>query len=618
MSKGAKRKAKRQAGAAQPAAQATPRRRRRPASSDNKTHRIRYGAHGQEIVAFSGKSVGYGSREAINTSGRSVAVTASSDAHARYDLEDLRAESNRLDRDNCIYQAAISRVCDFIVGPGWSLQARTSDPAINKLIEKKWAKFWRRPEVRQLDSGAQVEYMICRQRLVDGDGLELFHPGNEHFQLIPGELIYSSHTRAANGNRIEGGVELDAMRRPVRFHIGQYGPEGYSVRNGEPIATERAHYFACRRRIDQTRGEPALQCIFPMIHRVNDICDSEAAAWQLLSRIAIAISRKESNKAAFDSSAADEELSGDERTRALAERVHDLGHSLIFHHEPGEEVKGIDRNIPGANFVESLKMFLRLIGLPLGMSLEFILLIWSDTNYSSGRASIKQVERNCKPHIEAQGDSLSAVYDWKVTQWVAAGELPSLSDILKHEWHVPPYPFIDPEKEAKGETEELRNGGTTPTRVAKARGQELSDLVIERTKDFGLIAAAVAKHNTDHPDQPVTMADYTAAVQSAETPEASAPPASAAPTEAASTDAPPTEAASKNIVAGEKLNGAQITAAKDLVSDFAAGLINEVVAFELLVAVGIEEDKVRRMVDATKQQIREQVAAAQPKEEPAV
>ena len=56
--------------------------------------------------------------------------------------------------------------------------------------------------------------------------------------------------------------------------------------------------------------------------------------------------------------------------------------------------------------------------------------------------------------------------------------------------------------------------------------------------------------------------------------------------------------AAQNVVEGEKLNGAQITAAKDIISDLVAGVIPDLVALELLIAVGISEDKARRMVEA--------------------
>jgi len=58
----------------------------------------------------------------------------------------------------------------------------------------------------------------------------------------------------------------------------------------------------------------------------------------------------------------------------------------------------------------------------------------------------------------------------------------------------------------------------------------------------------------------------------------------------------------QNLVQGEKLNGAQIQAAKDVLDGVARGGTSQIVALELLVAVGIAQDKASRMVDAAKAQ----------------
>lgn len=61
----------------------------------------------------------------------------------------------------------------------------------------------------------------------------------------------------------------------------------------------------------------------------------------------------------------------------------------------------------------------------------------------------------------------------------------------------------------------------------------------------------------------------------------------------------PSDEEAQNIVAGEKLNGAQITAAQGVLADLANGQMPATVASELLVAVGIDEAKANRMVSAT-------------------
>lgn len=72
----------------------------------------------------------------------------------------------------------------------------------------------------------------------------------------------------------------------------------------------------------------------------------------------------------------------------------------------------------------------------------------------------------------------------------------------------------------------------------------------------------------------------------------------AVPAEPMEGDALPAGVAAKNIVEGEKLNGAQITAAKEVLADVASGIMAPEVAVELLIAVGIDAERARRMVDA--------------------
>lgn len=471
--------------------------------------RFRYGTFGRETVEASAQ--GYDAPGQLSAGGKIPArPRISSDARTRDNLFQVRAESQEFDQNNCIYQAMMTRVCDVVLGDGSTLQAKTASVAANATLERLWAEFWTAPEVRQMDDGPATERKILRHVNVDGDLLVIRDGLTGLAQLVVADQIDAGgKTRTTSETVIEQGVELDELRRPLRFHVVPFDSRGLPVASkGDWVEASEATFIANRRRIDQTRGEPIMQSAFAMLHRINDVCDSEASAWQLLSRMAVAITRKDAAAAAMNTSEADTELSADAQARAIADRVHDFGHSLVFHGEPGDEVKGIERNIPGANFVESLKMFMRLLGMPLGFSLEFTLLIWSDTNYSSGRASIKQVERNCRPYRAMLSRVMSDLYRWKVDQWVSAGLIEASADMYAHEWHFPPYPFIDPQKEAQARTEEYKSGQTSATRQAKENGNEFAEIMAERAADLANAADYVKAHNAAYPDCPVSIADF--------------------------------------------------------------------------------------------------------------
>lgn len=63
---------------------------------------------------------------------------------------------------------------------------------------------------------------------------------------------------------------------------------------------------------------------------------------------------------------------------------------------------------------------------------------------------------------------------------------------------------------------------------------------------------------------------------------------------------PKVEEMPDNIEATMALNGAQITAAKDVLGDVAAGLMSELVAIELLIALGIDPERAKKMVESAK------------------
>lgn len=488
-------------------------RRERRRAENRQSFRLAYDAFGQYLVPteplnYVGTSGGYQSLEALRDSGRAAARgRVGSDYYAR-ELDALRAESQRMDRDNCIYQAMLTRVSDVVLGEyGPNGSPGTSSREWNKKATSLWDAWWYGlPEIRQMDDGPSTLRKILRHYLCDGDHLINRVESSGDVQLIVADQLYTNaQGKLPNGNLLRCGVELNTDRAPVRFHVCQFDDWG-GISYSSPAVIEARHctFIANRRRIEQTRGEPVMQAAFPMLRRIDDVCTSEAAAWQLLSRIALQINEDDQQQRALNTSLPAQKTDGADADF----RYQDYGVALVFHGSKGSKISGVDRNIPGNNFVESLKMFLRLVGMSLGFSLEFVLLIWSDTNYSSGRASIKQVERNCKPYRAAIDRVLCDIYRWKVSQWIESGELENIDGWDKVTWHFPPYPFLDPEKEASARAASIKSGQTTPQQAALEDGTTLDDRIAAISEAMDSIAKAVDAHNDRHPNNPLTIADF--------------------------------------------------------------------------------------------------------------
>jgi len=391
--------------------------------------------------------------------------------HQRYDRLKLIDQSRDFYRNNGIYRGMLERAVDYIVGgTGFSLRAKSRSKRFNQGAEKLWKRLWRLPDVAGRLSGVQVERMVCREMLMCGD-VGAIKTANWRVQLIEAEQI------AGHRPYREDGQVCDAVGRAVAYWVCGYGKYGaLDYRRARKILPRDFIFAVDPDRPSSRRGVPPAQSSFPMLHRINDVCDSEAIAWQLLARLAVSIHREEADTLAHAGSRADEDADGTE----MATRVQELGYALIFHGRPGEEVRGIERNIPGKDFSASLTMFLRLLGLPLGLPLEITLLDWTKSNYSQSRAVIEQAYQRFLFLQNLIGRFLTEVYRWQVRGWIGAGQLPDRADWDEHDWIVPAFPWLDRLKEAQAYGEQLDRGMTTLGQVCKSLRTDRDDVVAAR------------------------------------------------------------------------------------------------------------------------------------------
>lgn len=421
-------------------------------------------------------ATGYRSVRVAAEEGRTY-TQASGDAHLRASRTEALNQSRQFDRDNGIYRGMITRAVNYIVGNGFALQANTTSKVFNVKVEQLWKDWWRKPEIRSLLIDQQVERMVCREMLVAGDHL-VIKTDLGKIQLIESEQIVGPRKTAGDGikkNTITGACET--------FYVGSYTRGRMSGEKAKPYAANTVLFLTDPDRPSATRSVPPCQSVFPMLHRINDVCDSEAIAWQMLSRIAISVNRENGPELGYDESEGDGNPSNDDSE--LSTRLTELGYALMFHAAPGETISGIDRNIPGKDFTASLTMFLRLLGLPLGLPLEVILLDWTKSNYSQSRAVLEQAYQTFLAWQKLlEMGFYREVYEWKVREWVASGAIRPTGNPLKHEWIKPTFPWIDQLKEAQAYGMKLDRSLTTHGAVCKSLNLNREDVVATRVAEI--------------------------------------------------------------------------------------------------------------------------------------
>ena len=422
---------------------------------------------------------GYHSARVAGADGRSP-TPGSGAYHQEYHRENLIGQSREFMRDNGIYRGMIDRAVGYIVGNGFDLQVITEDTEFNQTAEKLWNNYWKHPEIRGLLTGREVERMTCREVIVAGDTASI-KTDEGKIQLIEAEQIAGPFKKAKDG------IKKDEYGRVIDFYINSYSQYGRVDKyKSEPYPAEAIIYITNPDRPSDTRGVPACQATFAMLHRINDVCDSEAASWQILSKLAVAIGKENADADAYAISQDDPAKTGTDTSGHAATRVTQLDYAMIFHGAPGDTIRGIDRNIPGKDFPSSLTMFLRLLGLPLGLPIEIILLDWTKSNYSQARSVLLQTYQSV--FMEWQRKLEDAFYNnilnWKIKEWTRAGLLAKRENGFVHEWIKPAFPWIDQLKE--GQAHKLNVGlcFETQNQVCKSQNKDRESVVKVREMEI--------------------------------------------------------------------------------------------------------------------------------------
>ena len=403
---------------------------------------------------------GYKSVRTLGRDGVS-AQAGTGELHAERDLRRLINASRMFYRDNSIYQGLIGSAVRNVIGRGWTLRATTDDSDWNTKAEALWRRFWKRPGVRNTLSGRRIERMVCREQLICGHtGVALTDVRGGALQLFEAEQFRHPSRRRSDRSPIE----VDGYGSPSRYWLAPWTGTRVDPTKARAYTPETFLFVSDPERPSGMRSVPPAQASFPMLHRINDVCDSEAVAYQMLSRIALSITRETGGPLPGEGNAEDPTKTATDGD--LATQLTELDYALIFHGKKGEKVEGVDRNVPGKNFSETLRMFLRLMGLPLGLPLEVILLDWTKSNYSQSRAVLEQAFLAFMEIQDLLEDLFyTPVYEWWLQWALSRGELKPRADQALHAWRRPTFPWLDKLKEAQAYGEKVDRGFCSFTSV---------------------------------------------------------------------------------------------------------------------------------------------------------
>lgn len=398
----------------------------------------------------------------------------------------VRARTRDLERNSDIAQSILYAYKRNVVGKGYTLRARTEDETLNKQIERTW-KQWckaRNCDVTGEQSFSEMLRMAVERKKVDGGILFLFRytPGGVvpfKLQAMEVDELDTSQTTPRNrGNRVVGGIEYNADRRPVGYWIRQYDLDGWQLTKPVYIDAKDVYFIKAKHRPSQLREISDMAPVVTRIRDTNEFITAVSVKERIAACLSVFIKRAIPSGGFGRGGVRNESGGVDYEGKKLAPgMIQSLG--------AGDEIQVVDPKSTGSDATGFLKMQQGLIGAGQGLSYEAVSRDMSSATYSSARQNAIEDEETYAEDIELITVFMSEVYETFIISGYLAGlfNMPGFwdkkADYMEHSWVKSPKKWIDPAKESTANKTALQSGQKTFPDICAEQGKDWKDAVDE-------------------------------------------------------------------------------------------------------------------------------------------
>jgi lambda family phage portal protein len=237
--------------------------------------------------------------------------TRSADSSLQRDARSMREQCRKLDEDHDLVIGLLDRLEERVVGgPGIAVEPLPLDYAGNihaefaAQIKASWAEWSLTPEVSGELTRPQVERLVCRTWLRDGEALAQMVMGRvsgyDHLHKVPFalELLEPDYLPWEYNDLSKGiaqGIERSEWRRVKAYHVYKRHPGDLLVhglaQNTKRVPAERMLHIAHRKRIGQNRGQPLLHGVLIRLADIKDYEESERVAARISAALGMYIKK---------------------------------------------------------------------------------------------------------------------------------------------------------------------------------------------------------------------------------------------------------------------------------------------------------------------------------------
>lgn len=405
----------------------------------------------------------------------------------RLDLMGCVHHSRALAQNNDYYRAFLLMCRRHICGPhGIALQAvakrpdGTLDKADNKLIEAAFALWGKRGkcDVSGRFSWLDLQQMASMMVPRDGGIFIRFFRGREYgpfgFQvqfLTIDRLATDYNASFENGGYISGGVECDALDRPIAWHFRKRRPGSAYVSGGERIRIPASDikYVGL---LEDYGVHLAMPWGHTALRRINMLGGFEEAA--------LTAARAGAAKMGFFTRT----VADDDNAAVDGPDVEEFEPGMMEALPVGWGVESFDTKYPDGESPIFVKLMLRGAAAGLGASYNGLANDLEGTNFSSlhvGKAEERDEWRILQGYFAEHLNN--AVFSEFVPMAILTGALSlpyaKLDKFLDANWKPRGWQAVNPVDEANANTANIASGLTSPQRIVAAKGGDLTEIYSE-------------------------------------------------------------------------------------------------------------------------------------------